>query len=120
MSKGSVLQAIRRIAGVEIIPGTLNLRLISPPELLLKSYITEEELGGSVWRDHVPTRKSVRYGEVIIEGRFRGIIFQGDEPDYSHDQAEIMSDHRLRESLGLKDRDLIEFTLVDEALNGKQ
>lgn len=66
----------------------------------------------------MPNRKGVRYGQVIIEGRFRGIIFQGDEPEYSLDQAEIMSDHRLRESLGLEDGDMIDFTVVDAAESG--
>ncbi len=113
ISKEGVLAAIRRITGIELIPGTLNVQLPKPFDGSSGGYATEEDLGGSVWRDHVPNRRGVRWGEVLVEGRSRGIIFQGDEPDYPLDQIEIMSDHHLRKSLNLSDGDMVQFTIVN-------
>ncbi len=107
MSRETIQLTIKRISDLSVVPGTLNLRLPKPFDGLLDGYVTEEELGGSVWRDHTPNRKGCRFGEVIIAGRFRGIIFQGDEPEYPANQVEIMSDHKLREALGIEDGDTI-------------
>lgn len=106
------MAAIRRLTGIEIIPGTLNVQLPQPFDSPLKRYSTEEDLGGYVWRDGVSNRSGVRWGKVLVEGRFRGILFQGDEPDCPSNLVEIMSDHHLRKFLNLKDGDAIQFTLI--------
>ena len=76
-------------------------------------------LGGHVWRDHAPHRQDMRFGEVLITGRYRGIVFQGDEPEYPPTQVEILSDHHLRTALGLRDGDMLAFTLVTDQGTGK-
>ncbi len=109
-----MLAAIRRLTGIEVIPGTLNIQLPQPFNSSLKGYATEEALGGVVWKDSVPNRRGVRWGKVFVEGRFRGILFQGDEPDYPSNQIEIMSDHHLRKSLNVNDGDMVQFALIDD------
>jgi hypothetical protein len=42
------------------------------------------------------------------------IVFQGDEPEYPPEQVEIMSDHHLRDTLGLHDGDVLAFALVTD------
>jgi CTP-dependent riboflavin kinase len=67
-----------------------------------------------VWRDHAPHRQGIRFGKVLIAGQYYGIIFQGDEPEYPPEQVEILSDQHLRTALGLRDGDLLEFTLLTD------
>jgi CTP-dependent riboflavin kinase len=80
---------------------------------------TESDLDGHVWRDHAPNRTGIRCGEVLIAERYRGIVFQGDEPEYPPAQVEILSDHHLRDTLGLRDGDMLEFTLLTDQGTGK-
>jgi CTP-dependent riboflavin kinase len=112
MANPAVLQAAQRLTGLALVPGTLNVRLPQPFDGPLPQYLTEADLGGNVWRDHAPNRTGIRCGEVIIAGRYRGIVFQGDEPEYPPAQVEIMSDHHLRDTLGLHDGDELEFSLI--------
>ena len=112
MADPAVLQMAQRVTGLILVPGTLNVRLPQPFDGLLPWYFTEADLGGNVWRDHAPNRTGIRCGEVLITGRYRGVVFQGDEPEYPPAQVEIMSDHHLRATLGLQDGDVLAFSLV--------
>jgi CTP-dependent riboflavin kinase len=120
MANPAVLQAAQRLTALPLVPGTLNVRLPQPFDGLLPWYFTEDELGGHVWRDHAPNRTGIRCGEVLIAGRYRGIVFQGDEPAYPPAQVEILSDHHLRATLGLRDGDMLEFTLLTDQGTGKR
>jgi CTP-dependent riboflavin kinase len=112
MANPSVLQAAQRLTGLTLVPGTLNVRLQQLFDGVLPWYVTEAELGGNVWQDHAPNRIGIRCGAVLIAGRYRGIVFQGDEPEYPPEQVEIMSDHHLRDTLGLHDGDTLEFAVI--------
>jgi CTP-dependent riboflavin kinase len=112
MANPAVLHAAQRLTALNLVPGTLNVRLPQPFDGTLTGYLTEDDLGGNVWRDHAPNRQGIRFGEVLIAGRYRGIVFQGDEPEYPPAQVEIMSDHHLRTTLGLHDGDTLEFSLI--------
>jgi CTP-dependent riboflavin kinase len=120
MSQPTLLQAAQRLTGLDLVPGTLNIRLSQPFDGMLTGYLTEDDLGGNVWRDHAPHRQGIRYGEVLIAGRYRGIMFQGDEPEYPLELVEILSDHHLRATLGLHDGDMVEFTLLPDQGAGKR
>ena len=120
MSQPTFLHAVRQLTDLTLVPGTLNVRLPHPFEGTLPGYVTEEDLGGNVWRDHAPHRQGIRYGEVLIAGRYRGILFQGDEPAYPLEQVELLSDHHLRATLGLHDGDMVEFTLLPDQQAGKR
>jgi CTP-dependent riboflavin kinase len=112
MANPTVLHAAHRVTDLILIPGTLNVRLPQPFDGLLPWYFTEADLGGTVWRDHAPNRTGIRCSEVLIAGRYRGVVFQGDEPEYPPAQVEIMSDHHLRAALGLQDGDVLTFSLI--------
>ena len=120
MTNPAVLQAAQRLTALALVPGTLNVRLPQPFDGTLTGYLTEDDLGGTVWRDHAPHRQGIRFGEVLIAGQYRGIIFQGDEPEYPPEQVEILSDHHLRTTLGLHDGDMLEFTLLTDQGTGKR
>jgi CTP-dependent riboflavin kinase len=119
LSQPALLQAAQRFTDLNMVPGTLNVRLPQPFDSTLNGYLTEDDLGGAVWRDHAPDRKGIRYGEVLIAGRYRGLVFQGDEPEYPPEQVEILSDQHLRTTLGLRDGDVLEFILFADQRAGK-
>lgn len=114
MSQPTLWHALHQLTDLLLVPGTLNVRLSHPFAGTLTGYVTEAELGGHVWRSYAPHRQGIRYGEVLIAGRYRGIIFQGDEPEYPRELVEILSDHHLRVALGLHDGDMVEFTLLSD------
>ena len=113
MANPSLMQALKRFTDLTLVPGTLNVRLLQPFDGTLTGYLTEDDLGGNVWRDHAPNRQGIRFGEVLIAGQYRGIMFQGDEPEYPPNLVEIMSDHHLRDTLGLQDGDTLEFAVLE-------
>jgi CTP-dependent riboflavin kinase len=112
MANAAVLHAAQRLRGLTLVPGTLNVRLPQPFDGLLSWSLTGADVGGDVWRDHAPNRRGIRCGAVLIAGRYRGIVFQGDEPEYPPNQVEIMSDHHLRDTLRLHDDDTLEFAVI--------
>ena len=118
MANPAVLHAAQRLTALTLVPGTLNVRLPQPFDGQLPWYFTEADLGGNVWRDHAPNRTGIRCAEVLIAGRYRGLLFQGDEPEYPPAQVEIMSDHHLRTTLGLHDGDMLAFSLVTGTSEG--
>jgi CTP-dependent riboflavin kinase len=120
MTNPTVLQAAQRLTALTLVSGTLNVRLPQPFDGLLPWYLTEADLGGNVWRDHAPNRTGLRCGEVLVAGRYRGVVFQGDEPEYPPAQVEIMSDHHLRTTVGLHDGDMLDFTLLTDQGIGKR
>ena len=120
MANSAVLHAAQRLTDLTLVPGTIHVRLPQPFDGTLTGYLTEDDLGGAVRRDHAPHRQGIRWGEVRIAGQYRGIMFQGDEPEYPPAQVEIMSDHHLRTTLGLCDGDLLAFTLLTDQGTGKR
>src|SRR5262249_23288124 len=113
MANPSLLRALKRLTDLTLVPGTLNVRLPQPFAVILTGYLPSTDPAGNVWRDHAPDRQGIRFGEVRIAGRYRGMVFQGDEPEYPPNLVEIMSDHHLRYTLGLQDGDTLEFTVIE-------
>jgi hypothetical protein len=69
MANPALLQALKRLTDLTLVPGTLNVRLSQLFEGPLLGYLTEHDLGGDVWRDHAPHRQGIRYGAVLIAGQ---------------------------------------------------
>ena len=44
-----MLQALKRVTDLTLVPGTLNVRLPQPFDGTLTGYLTEDDLGGTVW-----------------------------------------------------------------------
>jgi CTP-dependent riboflavin kinase len=118
MANPAVLNAAQRLMALTLVPGTLNVRLSQPFDGLFPWSFTEDELGGYVGRDHATNRTGIRWGEVLIAGRYRGIVFQGDEPESPPTQVDIMSDHHLRATRELHDGDTLAFALVTDQREG--
>jgi CTP-dependent riboflavin kinase len=119
MATPALLQALKRLTDLPLVPGTLNVRLPQPFDGTLTGYLTEDDLGGNVWRDHASNRQGIRWGAVRIAGHSRGVVFQGDEPEYPPAQVEMLSQHHLRTMLGLHDGDMLVFTLLTDQGTGK-
>ena len=111
MSRPATEQAVARLTILKIVPGTLNVELPRPFNGKLPHYVSVEALGGV---PGVSNRKGLRYGEVLIAHQFRGLVFQGDEPEYAPNMVELISDHKLRTELHLNDGDTIEFAIIGE------
>jgi hypothetical protein len=71
-----------------------------PCDAPLPGFLTADALGGHRWRAHAPNRTGIRCGAVLIAGQYRGIMFQGNEPEYPPAQVEILSEQHLRTTLG--------------------
>ncbi len=119
MSDPAVLATYGRLAGLSIIPGTLNIRLLQPFDLWRLRYVNLEEHGFKPdfarWGINYTGEMGMHTGRVLVEGRYpAGLIFFTWAPDPGLD-AELVSPHHLRRRLGLQDGDTVEFTLVDTA-----
>jgi riboflavin kinase, archaea type len=102
------------IAGFQLVPGTLNVRLPGP--------VVRDERWRFLASDEIApdwARRSGQAGyflaEVLAEGRYRALAFQAAEPEgpgYPPEQIELLSDTHLRSALGLADGDAIAVSLV--------
>jgi CTP-dependent riboflavin kinase len=114
MALPQVQQGLQALGGgIAMVPGTLNLLLDLPFAGVLPFYVTEADLGGVIWSDHVPGRKGLSIGRALIAERYRGLVLRGDEPAYPANQVEIACEVRLRDTLGLADGARLDFRLVD-------
>ena len=109
-----MLGRLEELAGIPLVPGTLNVRLPEPLDR------------GEVWRyvaaDEIASDWEARTGQagyfvasVTIAEHFRGLAFQADEPNgpgYPPDQIELFAETHLRSALGLGDGDPIAVSLA--------
>jgi CTP-dependent riboflavin kinase len=115
MSVPGTLDDIRRLTGLKVIPGTLNLDLTAPLDLKLLKYISFADLG---W-DFDPASQGIRFsGETGVY--FRRAVIAGDYPSCvlsftwvtdPYTDIEVISPLLLRTVLHLKDGDLVNFSL---------
>jgi GrpB-like predicted nucleotidyltransferase (UPF0157 family) len=107
-----VLARVRDRSGFRVVPGTLNVRLAAPFDpRLATSYLPSSEIDPE-W-ERATGRAGYRFMQVTVEGRYRGLAFQADEPGYPPDLLEIMCEVNLRSTLRLTDGDLIAFNIED-------
>ena len=106
-----VLDRIEKLFGLRVVPGTLNVRLVAPFE---RTRATRYVAASDVDPGWGAATGQVGYhlAPVLVEGRYRGIAFQADEPGYPEDLIEIMCEVHLRSSLGLEDGDPIAATVT--------
>ena len=111
MGHSDTSDRMEELLGFSLVPGTLNVRLSRPYDRTLTSrYLAATELGPR-WE-----RETGQAGyflmSVLIAGRYRGVAFQADEPEYPADQVELLCEVHLRDSLGLNDGDVISFLVL--------
>lgn len=115
MSNPDELKELEKLTGLRVIPGTLNLHLEKPFNLLLLKYIGFSELG---W-DFDPTTQGfdfhgevgMYYHRIIIFDRSPGILAFWTWVPELRIHAELISPIDLRTAFGLKDGDTVEFSL---------
>jgi len=120
MSTSGNLKMFQRFFGMPIIPGTLNLNLTEPFNYKLLNYVSFEELG---WI-FTPSKQGIKYdgeigmhyGWVKIADKYPACIIFFTWVGTPHIDAEVISPYHLRTSVGLKDGDSIEFTLIEKPL----
>jgi CTP-dependent riboflavin kinase len=117
MSKPGALGRFRKLTGLKIIPGTLNIHLTEPFDLSRLKYLRFADVG---WEFNPATQGidfdgeiGVYYSPVTIANKHPGcILFFTWTGDIGR-RGELVSPHHLRTVLGLNDGDTVEFTLDD-------
>jgi CTP-dependent riboflavin kinase len=117
ISQPGFLEGFRWLTGLTIIAGTLNIDLTEPFDLSLLNYVKFADIG---W-EFDPATQGIEYdGEIgvyyhraLVAARYPAclLIFTWVTDIYT--DAELVSPYRLRSTLGLKDGDVVEFTLAD-------
>jgi CTP-dependent riboflavin kinase len=116
MSSPESLEGFRRLCGLPIIPGTLNIDLTEPFDLNLLRYIKFADIG---W-EFDPASQGIDYsGEigmycerVNVAGLYPACLIIFTWVTDVHTDAELISPYHLRRALYLKDGDTIDFTLA--------
>ena len=112
-----VLDRIETMFGVRVVPGTLNLQVAVPFERTPKTrYVAASDVAPG-W-DAATGQAGYHLVPVLVEGRYRGIAFQADEPGYPEDLVEIMCEVHLRSTLDLEDGDPISATVIPPGETG--
>jgi CTP-dependent riboflavin kinase len=114
MADTAVLERLQELAGLPLVPGTLNVRLAQPVERGDEwRYIDSTEIAPD-WESRTG-QSGYFIVPVTIAGRHRGLAFQAVEPEglgYPPDQIELFSDVHLRTELGLRDGDPVEVVIA--------
>lgn len=117
MAKSGGLEDWKSLTGLDILPGTLNLLLEKPFDLLLLKYLSFSEIG---W-DFDPSTQGqdfkgdigMHYHLINIAGKYPGIVaFWTWAPKFDTN-SELISPVHLRTVLGLKDGDTVEFSITN-------
>ena len=118
MSKPGSLEKFRRVLGLSIIPGTLNIKLAEPIDLSVLKYVKFSDIG---WGFDPATQGIDYQGEIgmywrraTIAGKYDACLLIFTWVTDIHLNAELVSPHHLRTVLDLKDGDTLEFTLDDK------
>ena len=117
MSVPGSLEAFQRLAGLSIIPGTLNIALTEPFDLALLNYVTFVELGRAIDL----SKHGIKYdGEigmyhnrVTVANKYPACVIFFTWVDDMYTDAELVSPHHLRSTLHLQDGDMVEFRLTE-------
>ena len=113
MTGADTTDRMRDLAGLSVVPGTLNVHLQEPFDRSLTSrYVAAEEIGPE-WQ-----AKTGQAGyfvvPVLVAGRYRCLAFQADEPGYPTDLIELIGEVHLRSALGLTDGEAITFSVLGD------
>jgi CTP-dependent riboflavin kinase len=114
MSAPEAIELNKKLTGLSVIPGTLNITLTQPFELHLLDYFRFSDIGVQIdiraMGIDFEGEQGFHYGRISMVGDYPAalIIFTWNpDPNY----GELISPHHLRSTLGLEDGDAIEFTL---------
>jgi riboflavin kinase len=100
-----VRDEIRRLAGFEPYPGTLNVRLLDAAAVLRWRRIRNE--AGLSLTPPDPQSCGGRLLPALVEGKVRAAVVVPDVTQYGDEVLEVIAPFRLRAHLGLEDGDLV-------------
>ena len=115
MSDAVIIERLQELAGCQIVPGTLNVRLPRPLERGPGWWYMAAATLAPDWEERTG-QAGYFLARVVIANRYRGVAFQADEPTglgYPADQLELFCEVHLRQTLGLDDGDPITLALAD-------
>jgi CTP-dependent riboflavin kinase len=111
------LEDFQRLTGLPVIPGTLNLDLTKPFDLTLLDYITFAELGWTIDLSKQGIKYDgeigMYYGKAIIADKYPAFIIFFTWVNDIYTDVEVISPYHLRNTLNLKDQDIVEFRLSE-------
>jgi CTP-dependent riboflavin kinase len=118
MGQPDFTEGFRKITGLDVIPGTLNIKMVEPLNLHLLRYLKFADIG---W-EFDPTTQGIDYkGEIgvyyrraIVKRKYKACVLVFTWVSDIHTDAELVSPHHLRTVLKLKDGDKVKFTLDRE------
>ncbi len=114
------LEGFQRLTGLSVIPGTLNIDLTEPFDLTLLNYVTFAELGWSIdLTKHGPEYEGeigMYYGRAVVANKYPACLIFFTWVTDPYTDAELVSPHHLRSTLGLRDGDMVEFTLLPDKI----
>jgi len=117
MSAPGSLEGFQRLTGLSVIPGTLNIDLTEPFDLALLNYVTFIELGWAIDLSKQGIKYDgeigMHYGRVTVANKYPACVIFFTWVDDIYTDAELISPHHLRSTLGLQDGDIVEFTLPE-------
>lgn len=123
MSVPAAIEWNKKLTGLSVIPGTLNIILTQPFKLYLLDYFRFSDIGVQLdiraMGIDFDGEQGFHYGRVSVAGEYPAalIIFTWNpDPNY----AELISPHHLRSALGLEDGDTIEFALGSDTVEDKK
>ena len=111
-------EGFKELTGLDVIPGTLNIKMVEPLDLHLLRYLKFTDIG---W-EFDPTTQGIDYkGEIgmyyrraTVKGKYKACLLVFTWATDIHTDAELVSPHHLRTVLKLEDGDKIKFTLDRE------
>jgi CTP-dependent riboflavin kinase len=118
MNQPDFTEGFKELTGLNVIPGTLNIKIVEPLNLNLLRYLKFADIG---W-EFDPTTQGIDYkGEIgvyyrraTIKGKYKACVLVFTWVSDIHTDAELVSPHHLRTVLKLKDGDKVKFTLDKE------
>jgi CTP-dependent riboflavin kinase len=115
MSKPDFLDSLNTIIELRVIPGTLNIKLLEPIDLLLLRYLKFTDVG---W-EFDPAKQGIKYkGEIgvyyrriTVAKKYTACLMIWTWATNIHTDAELVSPYELHKVLNLKDGNNVNFTL---------
>ena len=115
MSSPGVLEDFQRLSGLSVIPGTLNIDLTEPFDLSLLNYVSFLELDWTIdlYRQGIEYdgKIGMYYGRVTVADGYPACVLFFTWVTDIYTDAELISSCHLRNTLSLRDGDILEFRL---------
>jgi CTP-dependent riboflavin kinase len=118
MNQPGFTEKFKELTGLDVIPETLNIKMVEPLNLNLLRYLKFADIG---WEFDPATQRidykgeiGVYYRRATVQGKYRACLLVFTWVSDIHTDAELVSPHHLRTVLKLKDGDKVKFKLDRE------